>query len=177
MDKMQLREWVRAWADRYPAGEDEPLAPFAGRDSFDRNAMAVMVKWKFNNMAHRKANATRYLLKEPEGRIEDLTRRAFACSDDLGALLIVDVLRGVGPALGSSILMASDPECYTVMDVRSLKSIRALGLLDPGWPEASERGWLDYLGACRSLSDTTGEPLRRVDRALFSAEGSSEPPP
>lgn len=110
MDKKQLREWVGAWADRYPVQDDEPLATFAGRESLDRDAMAVMVRWKFNNMAHRKANATRYLDKEPDGRIEDLTRRAFACSDDLGALLIVDVLRGVGPALGSSILMASDPE-------------------------------------------------------------------
>lgn len=176
MDRKQLRAWVQAWANEYRAADDAPLAAFAGRDFLDRDAMRVMVSWKFNNMAHRKANATRYLDKEPDGRIEDLTHRAFACSDDLGALLIVDVLRGVGPALGSSILMASDPERYTVMDARSLKSIRALDRLGPGWPEASEREWLDYLGACRSLSDTTGEPLRRVDMALFSAEGSSEPP-
>lgn len=75
----------------------------------------------------------------------------------------MDVLRGVGPALGSSILMASDPERYTVMDVRSPRSIRELGLLPSGWPDASEREWLDYLGACRVLSATTGESLRRVD--------------
>ena len=162
MDKTELREWVRAWADVYPAGEDDPLAAFAGRDSLDHEALAVIVRWKFNNMAHREANATRYLAKEPERRIEDLTRRAFACNDDLGALLIVDVLRGVGPALGSSILMASDAERYTVMDVRSLKSLRAISLLAPGWPQASEREWVDYLAACRALRETTGEPLRRA---------------
>jgi len=176
MNKEQLRSWVQAWADVYPPAMDDPLAAFAGRESFDREAMAVMVRWKFNNMAHRRANATRSLAKEPDGRIEDLTRRAFACNDDLGALLIVDVLRGVGPALGSSILMASDPKRYTVMDVRSLKSVRELGLLAPGWPDANEHEWLDYLAACRSLSDTTGEPLRRVDMALFSAEGKTGMP-
>ncbi|MDQ6782855.1 MAG: hypothetical protein M3063_05315 [Actinomycetota bacterium] len=176
MNKKQLREWVRAWADRYPASADEPLAAYAGRDSLDREAMAVMVKWKFNNMAHRKANATRYLAREPDGRIEDLTQRAFACNDDLGALLIVDVLSGVGPALGSSILMASDSGRYTVMDTRSLQSIRALDLLGPGRQDASEPEWLDYLRACRSLSDTAGESLRRVDRALFSADGKTGPP-
>lgn len=51
MDKKQLREWVGAWADRYPVQDDEPLATFAGRESLDRDAMAVMVRWKFNNMA------------------------------------------------------------------------------------------------------------------------------
>lgn len=176
MDKDQLRRWVHAWADVYPPAMDEPLDAFAGRDHLDRGAMAVMVRWKFNNMAHRKANATRSLDKEPDGRIEELTRRAFACNDDLGALLIVDVLRGVGPALGSSILMASDPERYTVMDVRSLQSLRALGLLAPGWPDASEREWLDYLTACRSLRDASRESLRRVDRALFSADGKAGMP-
>lgn len=171
MNKTELREWVRAWAAEYPARFDEPLAGYVGRGYLDREGMDAIVNWKFNNMAHRRANARRGLAREPDGRIEDLTRRAFTCNDDLGALLIVDVLRGVGPALGSSILMASDPERYTVMDVRSLKSIRALGLLAPGWPDATEHDWLDYLAACRSLSNTSGEPLRRVDRALFSAEG------
>lgn len=176
MNKAQLRKWVHSWANVYPPADDEPLAAFSGWDSFDREAMDVVVAWKFNNMAHRRANARRGLAKEPDERIEDLTRRAFACNDDLGALLIVDVLRGVGPALGSSILMASDPERYTVIDTRSLKSIRALELLGPGWTDASEHDWLDYLRACRQLSQTTGEPLRRVDQALFSAEGGTELP-
>lgn len=123
-----------------------------------------------------KGERSQILAREPDGHIEDLTRQAFACNDDLGAVLIVDVLRGVGAALGSSMLMASDPERYTVMDVRSLKSIPALGLLGPRWPEASESAWSEYLGACRSLSDTVGEPLRRVDRALFKADGKTAMP-
>lgn len=171
MDKRQVRAWVRAWADVYPEKMDEPLVALDGRDHFDRDAMDVVIGWKFITMAHRRANARRYLRGESEARIEDLTRRAFGCGDDLGALLIVDVLPGVGAALGSSILMANDPDRYTVMDTRSLKSLRALGLFSSRWSDANEREWLDYLAACRSLRDATDESLRRVDRALYSADG------
>lgn len=34
---------------------------------------------------------------------------AFRCNDDLGALLLIELLDGVGKALGSAILMAHDP--------------------------------------------------------------------
>lgn len=67
--------------------------------------------------------------------------------------------------------MARDPQRYTVMDIRSLRSIRELGLLAPGWANATEHDWLGYLGSCRTLSATTGQPLRAVDRALYKANG------
>lgn len=172
MNKSELKKWVRAWAAAYPAVDDEVLAPLAGRDHFDRDAMETVVVWKFQSMAHRRANARRGLAKEPDGRIEDITGRALSCNDDLGALLIVDVLQGVGPALGSAVLTAADPERYTVMDTRAIQSVRALGLPGARFDNADHREWLDYLTTCRSLRDTTGESLRAVDRALFSAEGA-----
>jgi len=125
MKKSELKKWVRAWAAAYPAAYDQVLAPLAGRDHFDREAMEVVVVWKFQSMAHRRANARRGLAKEQDGRIEDITRRALSCNDDLGALLIVDVLQGVGPALGSAVLTAANPERYTVMDTRAILSVRA----------------------------------------------------
>lgn len=61
---------------------------------FDRDDLVVVAAWKFISMAHRKANATRYLAREPERRIQEITQRAFACNDDLGTLLVVDHLLG-----------------------------------------------------------------------------------
>lgn len=171
MDRKQLKTWVRAWAGMYPAGADEVLVPLAGVSPIDRDATAIIVNWKFNNMAHRRANAHRGLAKEPDGRIEDLTARAFGCNDELGALLIIDSLQGVGPALGTSILMAANPERYTVMDTRSIQSIRAHELPGARFDDANEREWLDYLASCRSISERAAESLRTVDRALFMADG------
>lgn len=75
---------------RVPANHDDVLEPLRGKPQLDRDDMAVVVAWKFISMGHRKANATRFLTKESDERIEDITQRPLACNDDLGALLIVD---------------------------------------------------------------------------------------
>ncbi len=109
-------------------------------------------------------------------RLADLTSRAFACNDDLGALLVVCQLAGPGPALGSVFLMANAPDRYTVMDTRALKSLRALGLIPPGRADATAADWLDYLRACRALASKVGASLRTIDRALYQANGSTDVP-
>ncbi len=63
--------------------------------------------------------------------------------------------------------MAHDPSRYTVMDTRSLASLRALGRLHPGPVGATKDEWDSYLAACREASHVTGESLRRLDRALI----------
>jgi len=72
--------------------------------------------------------------------------------------------------------MAMDASRWTVLDVRALASIRAVGYSDV--PESAQRGstWLPYLDACRGLAQRTGSALRTVDRALFAANGRSELP-
>lgn len=67
------REWVRAWAAEYPADHDDVLEPLRDKPQFDRDDMVVVVAWKFISMAHRKANASRYLAREPEARIQEIT--------------------------------------------------------------------------------------------------------
>jgi hypothetical protein len=81
-------------------------------------------------------------------------------------------------------LMAHDPERFTVLDVRAYRSIRLLaqgGVLagvgiDP--TRLIERArfsaggiWLEYLHACRALATAVGCSLRDLDRALFAAKG------
>lgn len=109
----------------------------------------------------------------PEEQISLLTRRAFVCADDLGALLILTLIPGVRAAAASAILTVRDSERYTVMDVRALRSLIMMGL----WSEtdqgtaASCLTWLHYLDVCRELAHRSDRSLRTVDRALWAANG------
>ena len=117
----------------------------------------------------------RRLALESDEHIADLTRRAFACNDELGALLILCDLNGVGPPVASSILLAYDPIRYTVMDVNANKSLHALGELPEGSAERA-REWPEYLAACRRISARTDLTLRAVDQALYMARGNLSHP-
>lgn len=129
MSDESLRAWVTRWAATYPDAEAEDafLAPFAGADHLSRVQLEALVRWKHQDDPRRRATALRRLATEPDDRISDLTGRAIGCNDDLGALLLIAQLSGVGPSLGSAILMAAVPTRYTVMDWRALASLRALG--------------------------------------------------
>jgi hypothetical protein len=61
-----------------------------------------------------------------------LSRRAFLCDDELGALLILTLIPGARAAGASAMLTAYDPARFTVMDTRALQSLTALGTLVRG---------------------------------------------
>lgn len=172
MDESELHSWVQGWAGAYPADHDEVLVPLAGVHELNRDQLTTIVKWKME--PHRQAGTLRSLEKESDERIAALSHRAFACSDDLGALLILQELTGIGPALASAVLMAQNPTRYTVMDRWAVAALRWLGEL----PEGARAGsfvWLAYLRACREISKRTGESLRVVDRALYKGRGKPIP--
>jgi hypothetical protein len=90
---------------------------------------------------------------------------------------VMRVLQGVGPALGSALLMTMDPQRWTVLDQRAAASINAIGYTDVPLDSQDLRAWLPYLRACRDIHNRTGESLREVDRALYAAKGDIRLPP
>lgn len=173
LDDQQLTAWVQAWASRYDLNHDERYADLWGRESLDRAAMERLIDWKFVSMPHRRSRAHRRLADESDEAIADVTGAARRCRDDGAALRVIRALNGVGPALGSAALMAMDPLRWTVLDVRALASIRAVGYTDlpdkPQWQST----WMPYLAACRDVARRSDSALRTVDRALFAANGRS----
>lgn len=104
--------------------------------------MERLIEWQFVAMPHRRSRALRALAGEPDQVIADVTSAARRCVDDGAALRVVRVLHGVGPALGSAALMSMNASRWTVLDVRALASIRAVGYFDV--PDHAQRGsmWL-----------------------------------
>ena len=174
MEDRDLGDWVDRWSAKYQPGWDSKIERLAGKDAFSGDDVQAVYEWKYRRMwPKRKIEGMRRL---PEELVVDLSRRAFLCNDELGALMILTVMPGAGAAGASALLMARDPSRYTVMDVRAISSLIALRL----WSEnqgirASCLTWLDYLSVCRDLATLADQPLRVVDRALWLANGREDP--
>ena len=101
-----LRALLDPYRVQYGVEYDEVLRDLERKCCFDREDVDRVAVWKFSSWPQR-LKRTRNLLAENSDRdIENLSSRAFRCNDDLGALLLAQLLGGVGKALGSAILMA-----------------------------------------------------------------------
>ncbi|MCF7547351.1 hypothetical protein [Pseudonocardia sp. WMMC193] len=172
MDSLQLAAWLDSWSSRYPADYDAKFATYAGREAYGPDDLEVLYNWKFTRLWP--AKKIRAMRAFPERDIWDLTRRSFICDDPLGALLILCLIPGLQAAGASAVLAAQAPDRYTVMDVRALASLEALGLWDSRQhgDQATAIRWPLYLQTCLELANKTGKSLRAVDRALYKANGA-----
>lgn len=168
----ELRTWIDKHSALYPIDSDKPIEALKDKESFSPSEVEGIYKWKFKGLwPDRKVKSMRKL---PPKQVSSLTARAFKNSDDLASLRIVELIPGSGPAGASAVLMAHDPRRYTVMDVRAIRSLAALGRWDveADGRTATALGWLKYLEACRAISQEVSRSLRLVDRALWQANGN-----
>lgn len=166
-----LKRWVEAWLKQYP-DYDEPLSNLRGLPYFTRDQVESLVKWKYPEprkpLAAWRYNHIRALVHSNDAQaVIHATEAAFTDQNDSRALAHVTELRGVGQAIGSTILTAHNPARFTVYDWRASKSLIALGYLD----KRHRSSWRAYLDGCRAVAAATGRKLRDVDRALYSAKG------
>lgn len=174
VNDLELQAWVDRWRAEY-GDDDSKIAHLLGKPTLAASDLEPLFEWKYRSMwPKRKIQAMRTF---PADQLAEVTRRAFACQDELGALRILTLIPSVGPAGASAILMANDPERYTVMDVRAIKSLYFLGRWnrETFGSSASALGWPTYLATCLDLSEKSKRPLRDVDRALWAAKGRDTP--
>ena len=96
------------------------------------------------------------------GKIETLTRAAFATSDEALKISLLRLLDGVEWPTASTILHFCDVRPYPILDYRAIWS---LGLRKP--PSYSMEVWLAYLAFTRDLSARLDLPIRTLDKALW----------
>lgn len=174
MDDCDLHRWVCAWAAQYPADYDDVILPFAGRAALTMAEVDAILVWKFGSTPHWLQQARGALANCEEGYVVDVVARAIRSNDDLGAMLLLQDIKRFGHATASAILMATNPQRYTVYDVRANKSLEALRMLQT---DECQGVWLNYLESCRRVSRRADQPLRRVDQALYKANGVVTLPP
>lgn len=124
LDDQELQDWIDRWSAKYPPNWDAHVEALAGKQAFYHKDLETLYRWKFRGLwPQRKINSMRAF---PEEKVASLSRRAFSCADELGALLILTLIPGARAAGASAILTAHDPMRYTVMDSRALQSLITL---------------------------------------------------
>lgn len=172
LSKRATKTWLDRWCARYPVASDAQLVPLAGRASFGHADLTVIYRWKFRRYyLDQKIKAL--TTDSTNAQARDWTRRANINADDLAALRLAGLLPGCATAGASAVLMAANPQRFTVMDKRAIKSLAYLKLWDTAaqGSGATYEHWLAYLQICRKLSTDHALTLRDIDRALWRAEG------
>lgn len=172
MRKARLTNWLQKWNALYDTSYDLSIAAYQGRKVLGIKEVANIYRWKYRGLWPDKKVHT-LKSKVVDKQVRDWTRRALACSDDLGSLCIAGLLPGAGPGGASAILMAAEPSRFTVMDTRAIKSLAYLDrwkIVEQG-DKASYWHWPAYLDECRRLAAISGLTLREIDRALYKSAG------
>ena len=150
---------IEALAGRFPHFDETRLLAVGGaarkRGHYTREEFVQVCAGKTVRSRSRVAS-------NPEAAVIETTRRALAAADEpsrMGALL---ELEGVGVPTASTLLYATFPSEYPILDVRALES---LGVKPRSqYPVAF---WLEYLQACRELARRNRVSLRTLDKALW----------
>jgi hypothetical protein len=172
LSKRATKIWLDRWCALYAVASDAPLAPLAGRASFGHADLTVIYEWKFRRYYPGK-KIKALTARSTDVQARDWTRRAISNTDDLAALRLAGLLPGCAPAGASAVLMVADPQRFTVMNKRAIKSLVYHELWDTAaqGSGATYERWLEYLQICRRLSTDHAMTLREIDRALWQAEG------
>ncbi|MCK4324877.1 MAG: hypothetical protein KAW89_10125 [Armatimonadetes bacterium] len=163
---------VESIAKDYPEEEDDIIFEVHGRVSTDgdlgKKDFLAIVKWK----ARRALGWARR--NDPE-TIKLVSRWAFAAPIPGLRAYALTCLVGVGVRMASAILIAYDPDNYTVMDDRARATLETLGLNEPELsPSMSLDDWKTYgayLTVCKRLARGLGVSLRILDRCLYLLNG------
>ena len=127
-----------------------------------RANLAIIYRWK-------SARSIRHLCRNEDADIDRCLLQAVQARDDdraaITALVRIPALRsglhGFQIPVASAVLTALFPKLFTVIDYKALGSL--------GFPQASPGVdfYLEYLCACRHISEENKTCLRTLDRALW----------
>lgn len=162
--------WIDAWSKKYDIPYDSNLKGLGDRvrqrRHYDRDDLLEIGHWK-------SARATGRMSRNTDDEIQEITGLALSASEPLRHRILT-LLKGVGVPMASALLMAWDPEKYTVIDVRAVSSLVAHGEISP--TEGKLPPYLEYLQVCREIAQRCDRDLRTVDRALYAAAGATKLP-
>ena len=165
-------DWIDYWSGRYPEGADEHVLNVVGprvreRGYYDRADLIEVGNWK--------SPRARPLLKSnTDDIIRDVTSTAFTAPLPIQHR-VLSLLNGVRRPMASALLMVWQPDQHTVIDVRAVRSLVKNGEIPDPAPE-DYPAYIDYLAVCKAISKRFDCALRKLDRALFEANGATDTP-
>ena len=150
---------IRPLAARFGNLDESPLLALGAaareRGHYTRPEFIDVCAWKTPRSRPKIASNT-------EAAVAAATGLALAAVDEGTRIRALLGLTGVGVPTASTLLYATYPTAYPILDVRALES---LGVKPRSqYPVAF---WLGYLGACREIARRHRVSIRTLDKALW----------
>jgi hypothetical protein len=149
---------IRKYASRYAYADDTAFFTAGQRiadGDYTRANFDIIFRWKTGGRGKSRID------RNSDVEIADTLRLAVSAKTDRAAIAVLTGLFGVDVPVASAILTAINPDKHTILDFRALEG---LGI------DSKDRSvdfYLQYLSACRRLSQECGLSLRELDRALW----------
>jgi hypothetical protein len=161
--------WIEAWAAEYGDYDSSRVEDLFGlaRPAYDD--IERVYRWKSSR------SVGHFLTNDPV-HVVSAVRSALGAKGDAAALARVETLNGVKARTGSALLAIFRPDRYTVMDWRARQTLESFGYLEELRRASWTNVWPGYMSLCRDIASRTGVTLRDLDRALWSAQGSTRRP-
>jgi hypothetical protein len=142
----------------------DELKSIKGRRYFTRSEFLKMCNWKSPRpRKHYEANDHKLLRRVSE--------EVFATESEEQKMELLTSLKGVSIAVGSAILMLSDPVNYGVIDIRVWQILYLYNqvLKKPTGRALSNLDWQTFLVNMRSLAKELNLDVRTIERTLFQS--------
>jgi len=158
------RAFVAQWSGRYIEFMDDEEARLLNEvgprlrehGCYTRDELVTVGTWKSPRIRSR-------LEHNSDADTHDITSIALAAPERLQHRVLC-LLNGIQVRAATALLTVWQPETHTVMDVRSLGALDALGELPSGDVAVA---YPEYLQVCRGISRRLRVDLRSLDRALW----------
>ena len=115
------------------------------------------------DLVYWKLKRSRWIHKNSEAFVKDVTSEAFRLDDDWEKLKKLKALHGVRESVASAILHLCDQKEYPILDQHALRSV----LIDHNEVRYESQFWQKYVDFCRAEAERFDVSMRTLDRALW----------
>jgi thermostable 8-oxoguanine DNA glycosylase len=130
---------------------------------------AYLTKDELYQLAHLNSTRSSYHVKRnPEGRVEKVTRAAYSLDDDFCRLALFTSLKGVGIPTASAILCSLDAEKHCVIDTRVWATLYNIGYFEKEKESFKADDYLKIIKIVRKMAEQTNFSTAEIGYALFA---------
>ena len=169
LSRTQLLEYAQQYDKDHPwwTSEEKRIGDQLRKDQeFGMDTLKEIVHWKFKTLPGREKIVNNLLKQHTDTEVRELTNRILPMTTkyDSDRITWLCKLKGVGPALASTILTFYNPADYCVYDIHVMREIYGE---EPKYMFTGNKHYLKLLDYLRLESKRLDLPVRTIEKALF----------
>ena len=168
--KEDIYDWAKRYTDRQ-TGAQRRVEQYLRNLKDTVQARGYLLYNELYDLVYWKLKRSRWIDKNPESFVKEVTGEAFRLDDDWKKLNELTALKGVGRSVASAILHLYDRGKYPILDQHALRSV---GICEKHVYGPKYPFWQEYVDLCCAKADLYNVSMRTLDRALwkYSASGA-----